>query len=347
MTEQNLPQKNINSIPFSPEILVPKLGEYLVEKGFVTKDELSEALVFQKKKNETGSTILLGQALIEMGVLDRQSLDQAVTEQIIQLQSALQASNKRLEDRVRERTVELEKALDKLTDLNALKTNFVSNISHELRTPLAHMVGYLDLLKEQQLGPLNEEQAKAMDVLGKAYERLYGLIDNLIQFSLVSQSDESITLKKAEAAKIIEATVSHAQTLANANKINLAYNIPNEAIYTKVDQEKIVWVLQQLVDNAMKFNRENGKVEIRLESLESQIVFSVLDTGIGIEESQLKDIFEPFHQLDGSATRRYGGTGIGLALVKQILDSHNSKLHVISKPGVGSKFTFSLPAVIE
>ena len=121
-----------------------------------------------------------------------------ITEQIIQLQSALQKANSELEVRVRERTVELENALNRLSELNQLKSNFIANISHELRTPLTHIRGYLELMIENELGPLTQDQTSALKVMMKSEERLEKLIENLIQFSLVDRGDLDLTINKVD-----------------------------------------------------------------------------------------------------------------------------------------------------
>ncbi|MFN2233013.1 MAG: hypothetical protein ACK2U1_02205, partial [Anaerolineales bacterium] len=122
--------RNLN-IPISPEMLVPRLGESLIEKGKLDQDGLQKALDFQKSEAARGNHLLIGQALLELSIIDQETLDKVVTEQIIQLQTALQSANQELEARVRERTIELEQALNRLAELNQLKSNFIANISHE------------------------------------------------------------------------------------------------------------------------------------------------------------------------------------------------------------------------
>jgi len=334
-----------HKVPLSPEQLVPRLGDHLIEKGLISQGELEKALEYQKNQSGNGNTMLLGQVLVALEMLDQPSLDQAVTEQILHLQQALRQANQTLEQRVDERTAELQQALKQLTTLNTLKTNFVSNISHELRTPLAHMVGYLELMKGGDLGPLTQEQHKGIDVMLKAYNRLYALIDNLIQFSLVAEDRLSINSSQVPVVNLINTTVNHAQAAAGEKQIKLKYQLPPIELLVQADEQRITWVLAQLVDNAIKFNKTGGEVSIGVRREKGLISLRVQDTGIGIKQERIDEIFEPFHQLDGSATRRYGGTGLGLTLAQQILAAHGSTLRVESTPGIGSSFEFSLPMV--
>ena len=335
------PQK----VPISPELLVPRLGDYLVERGLVTTGQLERALELQKRLNESGDYSLLGQILVREELIDQVSLDTAITEQIFLLQEALRKSNNELEQRVRERTLQLQQALEKLTELNQLKTNFVSNISHELRTPLAHMIGYIELLKDEALGPLTREQVTAADVLAKSYNRLYGLIDELIQFSMLSQGEMTIYQKAVLTDKLLENAVSHPSQIAS--EMNVKIDLQNQAkdITVYADLEKISWVLSELIENAVKFNRPGGKVIVKLSASDGMVQFQVADNGIGISAEHLEEIFEAFHQLDGSSTRKVGGTGIGLTLAKQIVEAHGSKLNVQSVANKGSSFEFYLPQV--
>lgn len=333
-------------VPITPEILVPRVGEYLIDRGVLSAADLEHALDYHHQLADSGQPRLLGQVLLELNLVDRETLDQVITEQILQLHSALQLSNRQLEQRVQERTRELQQALTKLAELNQLKSNFISNVSHELRTPLTHIKGYLDLLADRSLGELTEDQSDAINVLLKAENRLEQLIEELIQFSLAASDQFTLVLERFDIQKMVETTVAQSLEKANKRGVLIEKILKDDLLLVNADEEKITWVLLELLDNAIKFTPKGGKVEIETRSDQGMVFISIFDTGIGIPEERISEIFEPFHQLDGSVTRRYGGVGLGLSLVQKIIEAHGSSIEVQSEVGIGSRFEFFLlPAV--
>jgi signal transduction histidine kinase len=332
----------------TPEMLVPRMGEYLIQKGLITAEGLQKALNYQQEALAKGAPILLGQALIELKLLERDDLDQAVTEQIIQLRSALQMANRTLERRVEERTAELQKALERVSELSQLKSNFISNISHELRTPLTHIKGYVELMVVDALGPLTEEQRHALQVCQQSTNKLESLIEDLIMVSLASRGEMSIRQENVDICRLVNLAIKDYASRAQDRGINLGAIIDKNVPLVQADSQKISWVLHQLVDNGVKFTPSDGRVVVGVKCEGTNLVIvSVTDTGIGIPAKRLDDIFEQFHQLDSSATRHYGGTGLGLALVRQIIEAHGSMLEVQSVEGHGSTFKFPLLAAAE
>ena len=328
----------------TPESLVPRIGEYLIEQGVLNEDQLAQALARQKQVAASGQQRLLGQTLIEMGLVDRETLDRAITRQIIELHAALQEANRTLERRVSERTAELRRALERLTELNQIKANLISNVSHELRTPLAHILGYVELLEEGQLGVLNEEQNKAVSVIHRGSDRLGRLIEDLIEFSTASRSGVVLKLQAVELPALMRSVIERSTAKAEKAGVRLGLTIPPDLRSVQADSEKLGWTLFQLMDNGIKFTPDGGEVILGGEREGSLVRLKVADTGIGIPPERVEEIFEPLHQLDGSPTRRYGGTGLGLALVKLIVAAHGSQVHVESEPGRGTTLSFLLPA---
>lgn len=332
-------------IPVSPEILVPRLGEKLVQRGVITEEALHTALRYQTEQANINNPILLGQALIQLGYLERATLDQTITAQIMDLQTALNRTNRDLEKRVQDYTADLQRALQKLSELNQLKSNFISNISHELRTPLTHIKGYLELMVDESLGPLTSDQVEGTQVMSRAVERLEMLINDLIKFSETAKGGVSLQISTIALPALLEKVVTQSMYKAEKRQVILKTQGTENLPLVIADEENLHWVLFQLVDNAIKFTNPGGKVTVSVLHEGAQVQISIIDTGIGIPKERLDEIFLPFHQLDNSPRRRYGGTGMGLALVKRILEAHNTVLHVESVAGKGTRFQFSLPVV--
>jgi signal transduction histidine kinase len=338
-----IPSKLPDNLPITPEALVPRIGEYLIEQGLLNQVDLSQGLQYQKDRASEGKPLLLGQALLELKLVNHETLDRIVTMQILTLHNVLNTANQQLTQRVQERTAELQKALEHLSDINQLKSNFIANISHELRTPLTHIKGYLDLISEGNFGPLTISQVDAISVIQRAEARLELLIENLIQFSLASSGEINLNLNEVYIDKLIQFLVESSYKAAKVKNIDLRIISSDSLPPVQADEEKISWVITHLIDNAIKFTPPGGCVGIKAGRVDQSLVISVMDSGIGIPQDRINEIFEPFHQLDTSSTRRYGGTGLGLAIVKRILEAHSSDITVESKVGEGSKFEFSLP----
>lgn len=340
-----LPESIPPGMPVAPEILLPRMGDYLIERGVLTQEQLAHALEYQKAKAEAGQPVLLGQALRDLNYLDAETLDKVVTTQILNLQNALKQANRQLEQRVQERTRDLQVALKRLTELNQLKANFIASISHELRTPLTLIKGYLDIMKDEGFGALTVEQKDALAAMLKGEMRLEKLIEDLIQFSLAARGQLSLVIQDVDILDLIHEALENARYKAQSSQIEIETILPAELPLVACDREKILWVIDQFLDNAIKFSKKDGKVRLETMVENGIVTIAVTDTGIGIPETRIKELFEPFHQLDSSSTRRYGGTGLGLALSNRIIEAHNSQIRVRSKEGKGSRFEFSLPVV--
>ncbi len=266
-----------------------------------------------------------------MGIIDRTTRDSTITEVILQLRVALQEANQQLveanqqlEQRVEERTAELQKALAKLSELNQLKANIVANISHELRTPLTHLKGYLELLLAGDLGLLTEQQHSAISIIERSSDRLGRLIEDLLLFSDSTRDQMHLNMEPFELQAISQSAIHKTKHKAKDRNIKLICDCEDNTPQVEGDAEKISWVIMQLLDNAIKFTQPGGTVTLRVRHQEQMVKISVLDTGIGIPRTQLEDVFDSFHQLDGSTTRKAGGTGLGLALAKSIIEAHGS-----------------------
>lgn len=339
----------MNTGPLSPETLVPRLGDHLVEKGLILEEDLNRALKHQEDLRAKGENRLIGQILVDMGLISAAARDAAVTRRITELRAALEEanqnlldSNQQLEHRVQERTAELQQAMTKLAEINQLKANIVANISHELRTPLTHLKGYLELLLAGDLGPITEQQQNALTIMDRSSERLSRLIEDLILFSVSERDKMQLRIAPFAIRSLCAIAVHKSSRKARERGIKLSLECSSGLPPVSGDEEKISWVIMQLLDNAIKFTPQGGKITLRVDQLDRMVEVSVIDTGIGIPEGQKEEIFESFYQLDGSTTRKAGGTGLGLTLAKKIVESHGSFIRVISEEGKGSSFAFTL-----
>jgi signal transduction histidine kinase len=193
------------------------------------------------------------------------------------------------------------------------------------------------------LGPLNEQQTEAVSVMHRSEERLERLIEDLIEFSLVSRGDLTLKLAEVNLQEVFDEVIMQYMAKCEEKKLSLNSDVSPNLPSVRGDHQKIYWVLSQFMDNAVKFTNSGGRVQIGARKEDQFVSIYVFDTGIGISQEKMKEIFEPFHQLDGSATRRYEGTGLGLAMAQQIVAAHGSKISVRSKVGEGTYFEFKLP----
>lgn len=331
----------------SPEILVPRLGEYLVQKKIINLSDLNKALFIQLEKTKDGEEAPLGKILVEMNLIDQETLDEAITEQLIRFRDALEQSNHQLEHRVQLRTAELQEALNKINELNQLKNNFISNISHELRTPLTHIKGYLDLMVSNDLGPLSQDQNQVLEIMGKATNRLERLIEDLILFTFAEHEQVMISTSEFDILLVSEEIIAIFQNIYPQNQFSLEITPETKSALVFADQKKIAWVINQLIDNAVKFSKKGSSIKISIFVEDETVRLKVKDNGIGIPTNRIHEIFEPFHQLDSSSTRKAGGVGLGLALAKKIIESHSATLNVDSQIDMGSTFEFSLKRMLK
>ena len=261
-------------------------------------------------------------------------------------------------------TQELEQKNEALERLDKLKDEFLANTSHELRTPLNGMIGIAESMIDGATGQLSPLQRKNLLLIVQSGHRLATLVNDILDFSKLRFKTIELQLKPVGLREIAEVILTLSQPLTGSKKLQLINAIPADLPPAKADENRLHQILYNLVGNAIKFT-ESGVVEISAQvihhaslscgktspfmphpnepSNHEQLAITISDTGIGISDDKLDRIFESFEQADGSTAREYGGTGLGLAVTKKLVELHGGEIRVESTLGVGSRFMFTLP----
>ncbi|ETA69314.1 signal transduction histidine kinase [Methanolobus tindarius DSM 2278] len=247
------------------------------------------------------------------------------------------------QDKLNERNRKLIRAYEELKSMEIMKYEFISNLSHELKTPLNSIRGYSEILIDNQIGNLNQKQKKSVDAIFNSSKKLGNLIDSLLYMASVLAGKTCYQFDPIQMENVIDNAVSHHEFEATKRKINLQKKVTENLPIINGDVYFLPQLMYKLIDNALKFTPENGNVEILACEIDDGIHIEVSDTGIGIPPSELKKIFDPFYQIDGSSTRRYGGNGIGLHIAKKVVDAHNGRIWVESTEGKGTSVHIFLP----
>lgn len=257
-------------------------------------------------------------------------------------QAAIALENARLYDDVK-------KAYDRLKQLDQMKSDFLANISHELRTPLTPVIGYVDMMVGESLGPITEQQRKGLQVIQQSVDRMRHLVEDLLTFVRMEQRHLTLRAEPFDAGAFVAEVATTQQAKAQGKAVSLTVQMPDERLLVKGDRGELVRVLAHLLDNAIKFTDEGGvtvsAARVTTGEGEPAVEIAVQDTGIGIPAGEEERIFQRFYQVDASSTRRYGGTGLGLAIAKEVVEAHGSRVMLETAPGKGSRFSFRLPLI--
>ncbi len=265
------------------------------------------------------------------------------------LHDQLEASKRLLEFKVKERTAQLEEALASLRQLDQLKTEFLSTVSHELWTPLTPIKGYLQAVLEETLGPLSPSQRNSLEIVTENVTMLEALIGDLLAYVRMESGALKLTLEPLPLDSLFQSLTERLQPQATQKGITLTTALPPDLPSVLADLTELERALLHLLGNAVKFTPAGGTVSLEAQPVSpaasgpTLVQISVRDTGIGLPADRIPKIFDRFYQVDGSTTREYGGMGIGLAIVKQIIAAHGSTVGVESRVGEGSTFSFVLP----
>jgi two-component system, NtrC family, sensor kinase len=244
---------------------------------------------------------------------------------------------------------QLEATTTELMRANRLKDEFLATISHELRTPLIAVLGMTEILHEGIFGTINDDQQDALQTIASSGNHLLSLINDILDLSTIESGHFKLHFAPTAIAPLCHSSVTFVQPQANKKQIQITVKIQPELPKIAIDERRILQVLINLLNNAVKFTPNNGNVileatQVILDGSENQpkLRIAVADTGIGIAPENFEKLFQRFVQIDGALNRKYEGTGLGLALVKRIVELHGGTVGVKSELGVGSCFTIDL-----
>ena len=302
--------------------------------------------VDQRVRSELAAPLKIGERIL--GVLDVESYEfNAFAEEDEQLLLALAGQISTSLERIRlladaeRKAEELAKTLKQQEELARLRSEFIQNVSHEFRTPLSIVGGYIEILDSGEFGPLPDAYRQPVEIIAKRVRLLTKLVEDLTSILDVQTHKADFTALRL--SEVIHPLYAIFRTRALAERIDLRMSIDSGLPAVRGEETLLRKAIDNLVENAIKFTPPEGKINIAARSFDTMVSLEVEDTGIGIPQEEIARIFERFYQVDGSSTRKFGGTGLGLALVKEIVDLHGGRLTVESEVGKGTTFRLDLP----
>lgn len=262
-----------------------------------------------------------------------------------QMEESLRKYTEELDKKVRERTRDLESAKMAAEYASKAKSDFLANMSHELRTPLNSIIGFSGLLDGGIVGDLTEKQRESVGYIFSSGQHLLSLIDDILDLSKVEAGKIELDLRRLSIKETLKSSLVMLKEKAFKHKLQLSLDIePDADIEIEADNRRIKQILYNLLSNAVKFTPEGGSIAVSARRCaEDFIEVKVKDTGIGIKHEDMEKLFKEFSQLESPYSKKYEGTGLGLALTKRLVELHGGKIRAESELGRGSEFSFVLP----
>jgi signal transduction histidine kinase len=249
-----------------------------------------------------------------------------------------------LHDELTERRDEAEKLNAELRTLDGMKSDLLANVSHELQTPLVSVRGYTEMILKERLGPINDEQRKGLTLSLKNIDRLIAMIDNLLAFARTDRESGELRMSTFPLPAVVDEALTVLREKIEAKSLRVTRDLGDPPIVVRADRDKILQVFLNLIGNAVKFSNDRGSIEVAARSGKPGFALvQVHDTGVGIAKEDLERIFDRFYQAGDAKARGEEGTGIGLAIVRNILRLHGCVVHATSEEGQGTVLSFTLP----
>ena len=264
-----------------------------------------------------------------------------------QLSETLKETNDNLELLVAERTQHLQAVVTELKKLDVTKSQFLANLSHELRTPLSVIINASDVLSGNYFGKLNEKQDKYIHSISYCGNHLLQLINDLLDISKLASGKMSLKKQEFYIAGLVTEVVKNVRNLIKNKELTISVDIEPDDFPVYADSQRITQIFYNLLSNAIKFTDSGGKINVKIFRRADKMEVIVQDTGIGIAEEDKNRIFCEFEQVESNYDKRFGGTGLGLPIVKKLVDLHGGQIFLKSKLGEGTEIIFTIPLTDE
>lgn len=251
------------------------------------------------------------------------------------------SGRRQAEREVREMMKELQRVNAELEDANRMQAEFLSNTSHELKTPLTSIIANAEVLEYEMVGPVNDEQRRVLSNISRNSQNLLEMISRLLAFARQREGHESLRRQAVPLGALLESVVETVRPLLEEKRLEVTLDVEG-GLQCSLDSEKIYRVYLNLVENAIKFSEE-GVIRIGAWLVGGELEGSVADQGIGIPADKLEEVFQPFRQVDASASRSYGGVGLGLAICRHLVELHGGRIWAETPDTGGATIRFRLP----
>jgi len=253
------------------------------------------------------------------------------------------SERKKAEEAISKYTEDLSKANQALKSMDRMKDEFVSNLSHELKTPLISIKGYSELVHDEVLGPLNDKQKNAMQIVLDKYDHLSFLLDSLIYMSIAKSGKVNYRFDPVRIEDSLKRIAEYFSFKAGEKQITISTSFEDNLPLVMGDVEYLPYLFRSLVDNAIKFSPEGGTVLITAFREDGHVHATIKDSGIGIPKTEFSNVFKRFYQVDSSMARKYGGSGLGLYVSKMITEVHSGEIWIESQEGSGTTVHIRFP----
>ena len=238
---------------------------------------------------------------------------------------------------------EMAKKNAELQRLNELKNQFLGMAAHDLRTPLGNIMSFAEFLEEETEGQLNDDHRKFLKLISTSAEFLLKMIEDLLDISKIESGKLVLNPEPTDLVELAEQNILFNNALASKKNISISLSYSHKPVPVNIDKQKMDQVFSNLLSNAVKFSHPGNPVWVNISRLENKVRVEVTDQGIGLPAKFMEIIFQPFNKVSASGTAGEKSTGLGLSIVKKIIDGHNGKIEVESEEGKGSRFYFDLP----